>query len=75
MKSFLLSCYPKQSCHPKFILLDFARPSFFGLKDRRIYLRSKSEQMRVSPPQEPSSFLSCWGTRYSFFSHRKEKKE
>ena len=28
MKSFLLSCYPKQSCHPKFILSDFARPSF-----------------------------------------------
>ena len=26
-------------------------------------------------PQESSSFLSCWGTRYSFFSHRKEKKE
>ena len=49
MKSFLLSCYPKQSCHPKFILLDFARPSFFGLKDRRIYLRSKSERMFFIP--------------------------
>ena len=29
MKSFLLSCYPKQSCHPKFILPDFARQSFW----------------------------------------------
>ena len=29
MKSFLLSCYPKQSCHPKFILSDFARQSFW----------------------------------------------
>jgi hypothetical protein len=38
-------------------------------------LRSNSERMRVSPPQEPSSFFSCWGTRYSFFSRRKEKKE
>ena len=28
MKSFLLSCYPKQSWHPKFILSDFARQSF-----------------------------------------------
>ena len=26
----------QQACHPKFILSDFARPSFWGLKDRRI---------------------------------------
>ena len=27
-----------------------------------------------SPPQESSSFLSCWGTRYSFFSIGKKRK-